>query len=244
MAGDQSKGWGLTQQPTDNQVREPDSLVLAPETACRQSSSNSGPLGLFGGRFDPVHWAHLRIAQTVADQLGLPEVRWIVTGDPVHKSAEASAQDRLAMVKLALDELADPRMQADDREIVAAVKTGKPSYTVNTVAAIKAEQPGRTLIWILGEDQLQKFQTWHRWEWLAKNMSLAVCARPEAFSAASLERIQDLGGLIYWIKSQPNCVSSTQIRKALFDQNLPNNTLPDSVKKYIFEHNLYQTSAK
>lgn len=226
-------------EPTSNRISEPESFALAPETRGKQSNSNSGPLGLFGGRFDPVHRAHLRVALAVADQLGLHEIRWIVTGDPVHKSAVAPAQHRLAMVNLALGELDDPRMQADDREIIAAAKTGKPSYTADTVAAIQAEQPGRTLIWILGEDQLQDFQTWSRWEWLVKNVELAVCARPEAQSSDSVRRIKKLGGVIHWIQLQSDPVSSTWIRAEIQSSSLAEGVLPQSVKKYIQEKGLY-----
>ena len=106
-------------------------------------------LGLFGGRFDPVHRAHIAIAQAVADNLGLDEVRWIVTGAPAHKPAIASAEDRLQMTRLALHELGDPRMVVDDREIIAA-KNGGSNYTADTIQTLHRECPGRKLIWILG----------------------------------------------------------------------------------------------
>ena len=206
----------------------------------KQSSSHSGPLGLFGGRFDPVHRAHLRVAQAVADQLGLPKVRWIVTGDPVHKSTVASATHRLAMVQLALGELNDHRMQADEREIFAAEKTGNPSYTADTVAAIQAEQPGRRLIWILGEDQLRDFQTWSRWEWLVRNVELAVCARPEAQSDKTAKQIIAAGGAIHWVHSEADSVSSTQIRALAHAKRPLTGLIPESVADYIVHHQLYQ----
>lgn len=230
----------MTQPTIPSRIAEPASSALAPEARGRQSDSNPGPLGLFGGRFDPVHRAHLRVAQAVANQLGLNEVRWIVTGDPVHKTAVASAQDRLAMVRLALGELADPRMQADDREIIAAGKTGKPSYTADTVAAIQAEQPGRRLIWILGEDQLQDFQTWSRWEWLVKNAELAVCARPQTRSGETARRIQAAGAVIHWIRFTQDPVSSTSIRDAVHQQHSIQDWVPRSVIGYIQSQNLYR----
>lgn len=213
---------------------------MASETRGKPSNSNAGPLGLFGGRFDPVHRAHLRVAQAVADQLGLNEVRWIVTGDPVHKLAIASAEHRLAMVKLALAELTDPRMQADDREIILAKKTGKPSYTADTVAAIQAEQPGRRLVWILGEDQLQDFQTWSRWEWLVKNAELAVCARPQARSGETARQIQAESGVIHWISFTQDTVSSTAIRNAVREQHPIQDWVPKTVIGYIQNENLYR----
>lgn len=226
-------------EPIPNRIREPASSALAPETRGTQSNSKSGPLGLFGGRFDPVHRAHLHIAQAVADQLGLSEIRWIVTGDPVHKSAVASAQDRLAMVRLALNELGDPRMQVDEREIITAAKTGKPSFSADTVAAFQEEQPGCKLVWILGEDQLQDFQTWSRWEWLIINVELAVCARPKVQGYGSEQKIKKLGGIIHRIKVAEDSVSSTQIRSEIQAGNLTEGVLPQAVEKYIRDKKLY-----
>ncbi len=97
---------------------------------------DSKALGLFGGRFDPVHRAHIRIATAVADSLGLKEVRWIVTGDPEHKPVIASPKHRLAMTRLALKGLNDARMCVDDREIIAAAKGGS-NYTADTVTGLK-----------------------------------------------------------------------------------------------------------
>ncbi|MGA0978019.1 MAG: nicotinate-nicotinamide nucleotide adenylyltransferase, partial [Burkholderiaceae bacterium] len=73
-------------------------------------ANNQTALGLFGGRFDPVHRMHLRLAVAAADQLELPRVHWLVTGQPVHKPAEASSEDRLEMTRLALNWLSDERM--------------------------------------------------------------------------------------------------------------------------------------
>ena len=144
------------------------------------------------------------------------------------------------MVKLALGELADTRMQADDREIVTAEKTGKPSYTADTVSAIQAEQPGRRLVWILGEDQLQDFQTWSRWEWLVKNVELAVCARPDAESDETTKQIIAAGGAIHWVHSEADSVSSTQIRALAHAKRPLTGLIPESVADYIVHHQLYQ----
>jgi nicotinate-nucleotide adenylyltransferase len=204
----------------------------------RVTNPSLAPLGLFGGRFDPVHRAHIAIAQAVADQLSLQEIRWIVTGDPVHKPASADAADRLAMVKLALAELGDARMQWDDREIIAAQR-GQANYTADTLQSLQQEFPDRRFIWILGEDQLQDFQTWRRWEWLIQQMELAVCARPSANSFHVVQAIQSQGGTIHWIAVRPDAVSSTQIREKIRAQSLPQGLIPQSVADYIATHQLY-----
>ena len=199
----------------------------------------SRPLGLFGGRFDPVHRAHIAIAQAVADELNLSEVRWIVTGAPAHKPAFASAEDRLQMTRLALHELSDPRMVADDREVIAA-KNGGSNYTADTVLSLQLEYPGRKLIWILGEDQLQNFMTWSRWQWLIHQVDLAVCARPGAEGFEVSKTINEVGGKIHWVPLALDTVSSTAIRTAVRAGLLDSNTVPKGVYRYITAKRLYR----
>jgi nicotinate-nucleotide adenylyltransferase len=197
------------------------------------------PLGLFGGRFDPVHRAHIAIAQAVADKLNLDEVRWIVTGDPAHKPAVASAEDRLQMSRLALRDLADPRMVADDREIIAA-KHGGSNYTADTVLSFQQDYPGSKLIWILGEDQLQNFLTWSRWQWLIHQVDLAVCARPNTISKSVSEVLLNEGAEITWVQVAPDEVSSTSIRDRIRLGSAVDGLLPRSVIEYISASGLYR----
>ncbi len=199
----------------------------------------SRPVGLFGGRFDPVHRAHIAIAQAVADNLNLDEVRWIVTGDPAHKPAIASAEDRLTMTKLALHELGDPRMVADDREIITA-KNGSSNYTADTVLSLQQDYPGRKLIWILGEDQLQNFLTWSRWQWLIHQVDLAVCARPNTISRSVSEVLFSEGAEITWIQVAPDAVSSTSIRESVRLGTALDGLLPRSVIDYISATGIYR----
>ena len=195
-------------------------------------------LGLFGGRFDPVHRAHIAIAQAVADNLGLDEVRWIVTGAPAHKPAIASAEDRLQMTRLALHELGDPRMVADNREIIA-VKNGGSNYTADTILTLQRECPGRKLIWILGEDQLQNFLTWSRWQWLIHQIDLAVCARPNTISKSVSEVLLNEGAEITWVPVAPDEVSSTSIRDRIRLGSALDGLLPRSVIEYRSASGLY-----
>ncbi len=206
-------------------------------------------LGLFGGRFDPVHRAHMAMAQAAADQLGLSEVRWLVTAAPVHKPAVASAAQRLEMVRWALEGLEDTRMVADDREITLA-QGGNANPTWVTIESIQRDFPGRPLVWIMGEDQLQAFTTWHRWEWLLQNMALAVCARPrggtETGGATSNSASQQAtlthapaGARILPVTFAANAVSSSQVREAI-RRGLPiDGLVPKAVAKFLSTHPVY-----
>jgi nicotinate-nucleotide adenylyltransferase len=202
-------------------------------------------LGLFGGRFDPVHRAHVAMAQAAADQLGLSEVRWLVTAAPVHKPAVASPEQRLEMVRLALEGLEDTRMVADDREITLA-QGGNANPTWVTIESIQRDFPGRPLVWIMGEDQLQAFTTWHRWEWLLENMSLAVCARPQAGAATSSCANQQAtlaaappGARILPVAFDADVVSSSQVREAT-QSGLPiDGLVPQAVANFLSTHPVY-----
>ncbi|MEN9765300.1 MAG: nicotinate (nicotinamide) nucleotide adenylyltransferase [Pseudomonadota bacterium] len=195
-------------------------------------------LGLFGGRFDPVHRAHVAMAQAAADQLGLEEVRWLVTGQPVHKVASASADHRLAMTRLVLEALQDPRMVLDDREVVAA-RQGKESASFVTVASFQAEYPGRPLVWILGEDQLASFTQWRQWQWLAQSLSLAVCRRPGATGTSAEQALIAAGAKLYPIVLPPDAVSSTDIRQRVHDGRPLGETVSPAVARYIHDHQIY-----
>src|SRR5688572_7178829 len=98
------------------------------------------PIGIFGGTFDPIHYGHLRTAFELLQALRLTEVRFMPAGNPPHREAPvASADLRLAMVKAATER--QPGFDVDDREI----RREGPSYSVDTLAALRAEHPTRSL---------------------------------------------------------------------------------------------------
>jgi nicotinate-nucleotide adenylyltransferase len=117
-------------------------------------------LGVFGGTFDPIHVAHLAVAEQAAEALGLERVLFIPAGEPPHKRAMAisSAEDRLAMVELAIE--GNPRFAADRSEI----DRPGPSYTVDTLEVLTAsrEAAGITadLILILSAEAFLGLMTW------------------------------------------------------------------------------------
>ena len=130
-------------------------------------------LGLLGGTFDPIHCAHLELAHEVKDALALSAVHLVPVGDPPHRRAPvASATDRLAMLTLAV--AAYPGLVVDDREVR---RQGK-SYTVLTLAEMRAEAPARPLALLLGADQFLALPTWHRWREVFGFAHLVVVARP------------------------------------------------------------------
>jgi len=226
-------------------------------------------IGIFGGRFDPVHRAHIAMAKAAADQLQLEEVLWVVSANAVHKSIVASAEHRLEMVRLALEELGDLRMTIDAREIHAAER-GENNPSFKTLQSLQEERPNQEWVWILGEDQLQAFTSWQRWEWLTQNMALAVCKRPggnhttgftsdrpdqpnRADESPGVSPTEDTTGLgvppelvlvgaqVIPINLQADAVSSSQVR-ANISVGLPIQTLvPQTVANYLAAHKVYES---
>ena len=103
-------------------------------------------IGLFGGVFDPVHRAHIKMAKMAADQLRLDSVIWIPSGNPVHKEIETPAKHRLYMLQIALKNLNDERMVIDHREL--SNSRSKPSYTCDTIKSLMEDFPKKRFFWI------------------------------------------------------------------------------------------------
>ena len=195
-------------------------------------------IGLFGGRFDPVHRAHITMARAAADALHLPEVRWIVSGKAEHKAEYVQAEHRFEMVRIAIDSMNDPRMLADDREILA-MRQRTSNFTADTLLQLQREFPDQRFVWIMGEDQLQGFTTWSRWQWLATQLEFAVCARPASYGQPMAQQLITLGAKIHWVKVAPDTISSSEIRDLLKQKRVLSDQLPAAVADYIALHHLY-----
>jgi nicotinate-nucleotide adenylyltransferase len=109
-----------------------------------------------GGTFDPIHNAHLRAANEVAQLLALDEVLLVPAGRPYHRDERtvSTADDRYAMTEIATRE--NPRLSVSRTEIV---RPG-PSYTVDTVRQLRASEPGVELFLIVGADALAQIHLW------------------------------------------------------------------------------------
>ena len=202
-------------------------------------------IGLLGGRFDPVHRAHLAMATAAANQLKLDEVRWIVTGKPVHKKTFASAQHRLRMVSLALKDLSDDRMKLDDIEVLASLK-GQLNPTHKTIKSLIINHPETRFIWILGEDQLLNFKTWQNWEWIIENIEIGACLRPHILNdvknstlEAQINFFEKKNKNLVWINMLPDECSSTKIRKFISKGQPTVDLITSSVREHILKNKLY-----
>lgn len=186
-------------------------------------------IGLFGGSFDPVHNAHLALAQSALHRLALDELRWIPAGRPWQKTRQlAAAAHREAMVALAIE--GEPRFVLDRIEL----DRPGPSYTLDTVRALQTAQPGAQWFLIIGQDQQAGLPTWHGVSELLRLVTLAVAQRPGA------PRVATAAGAVRTVELPPMKLSSTEVR-ARCAAGLPiDQMVPEKVARYIDRHGLYR----
>ncbi len=132
-----------------------------------------GPMGIFGGTFDPVHHGHLRTAIEMREALRMAEVRFLPAGNPPHREhTQATAETRLALVRAAVAD--EPGFSVDDRE----TRRGGLSYSVDTLAELRAEFPQRSICLMLGMDAFLGLPNWHRWREILELAHVVVAHRP------------------------------------------------------------------
>ena len=196
---------------------------------------------MFGGSFDPPHNAHVALARAALDALELDELRIVPTGHAWHKSRELTQPGhRLAMARLAFGSL--PGVVVDARETERA----GPTYTVDTLEGLQAENPQAQLYLIMGSDQFAAFRSWHRWQAV---MSIAIiCIATRALfmrAAAGFDAFLGLGGRFCEIAMPELAVSATEVRR-LAAQTADSHSstiadmVPPAVAGYIARHRLYR----
>lgn len=207
-------------------------------------------VGVLGGTFDPIHIGHLRSALEVAEVLALDELRLMPNARPPHRDTpQVSAQDRLAMVRCAVESV--PTLSVDARELARET----PSYTIETLELMRAEMAAsEQLFLLLGWDAFCGLPSWHRWEELLQHCHILVLQRPDAdveppdalrnlLAARSVSDPQALigpAGHIAFVWQTPLAVSATQIRQLLASGKSVRFLVPDAVLAYIDAHNLYR----
>jgi nicotinate-nucleotide adenylyltransferase len=194
-------------------------------------------IGVFGGAFDPPHRGHVALAQAAVAQLGLAQLRVVPTGQPLHKRRTlTAAQHRLAMCELAFADVPQSRVDAQE------IERSGPSFTVDTLEALKREHPGAQLCLLIGQDQAQTLQHWHRAGDLARLAIIYVAARPESVGPnAAIDPIQIQKFALQWLHMPAMAQSATDIRHRVAHQQSIETLVTEPVARYIAHHHLYQT---
>jgi len=202
----------------------------------RGDSAETKRIGLFGGSFDPVHNAHLALAQVALDQLRLDELRWIPAGQPWQKDrAITPAADREAMVALAIPH--EPRFKLERSEL----QRGGPSYTLDTVRELQAADARTTAQWflIIGQDQYARIHTWHGWEELLQRVTLAVASR-EGQAPKPSDEAASVAHSVVALALPRTDIAATEIRQRIAEGRGFTGMVPDAVERYIDQHHLYR----
>ncbi|UCG17217.1 MAG: nicotinate (nicotinamide) nucleotide adenylyltransferase [Phycisphaerales bacterium] len=198
---------------------------------------------LFGGSFDPVHFGHLIIARSVAEQLELDRVILLPAVTPPHKDAAdlTAPAHREAMVRLAIE--GEPGFDVSDYDLT---RTG-PAYTVQTVAHFRRQFGlGAALCWIIGGDSLAELHTWYNVRDLADQCRIVTAVRP-GWEKPDLDPLRALLGAVRMDKLESDIlptpridISSTEIRSRVRAGRSIRFLVPEAVRDYIAGHGLYR----
>lgn len=216
-------------------------------------------LGIFGGSFNPIHLAHLRIAEEARERCKLEQVLFLPAAQPPHKLLTTefpSFADRLAMVQAAISD--NPAFVASDLE---AQRSGK-SYSVQTLELLRDLYPGRELYFIIGMDSFRDLPTWWEYRRIFALTHLVVLRRPGVaedelrellpvairaefcYDSVAKTLLHRSGTRVIPLEETYLDISSTGIRALLAAGRSVRYLLPSSVADYIDQHSLYRGSER
>ena len=208
-----------------------------------------GPIGIFGGTFDPIHYGHLRTALELLQRLSLAQVLFVPSArQPLRDPSDAPVSTRLAMVRAAVRE--EPRFAVDTREL----ERPEPSYTVDTLESLRGDHGQRSLCLLLGMDAFLSLPRWRRWEDLSGLANIVVAHRPgwqppgqgplaDLLGRCGADSPTDLhehrAGRVLVTPVTQIDVSASQIRAFIASGDDPRYLVPDSVRDIIVETECY-----
>jgi len=196
-------------------------------------------LGILGGTFDPIHHAHLVLAEEVRHQLGLDLVLFMPAGNPPHKPGRpvSTAHHRLRMLELAIAN--------KSYFVISGVDLDRPgpSYTVEALRLLRREWgPTPILFFVEGADSLAEILSWYHPERLIDLAEIAVVDRPgiQVDVAGLEERLPGLSARLHWVRMPLLEISASDIRARVRDGRPISYLVPPAVEAYIQEHGLYR----
>jgi nicotinate-nucleotide adenylyltransferase len=198
-------------------------------------------IGILGGTFNPPHVGHVACARAAAEQLGLDGVWLMPVAEPPHKRAEhdPGAEHRLALCRLAADE--DDRLSASALEI----ERGGPSYTVDTLAALRADRPDDELTFVAGGDMAMSLPEWREPARVLELATFAVAEREAIRREQVAARLGALPGAerIVFFDMPRVDVSSSLVRERVAAGEPVDDLVPAGVARYIDQRGLYRRAA-
>ncbi|WEV61171.1 nicotinate-nucleotide adenylyltransferase [Streptococcaceae bacterium ESL0729] len=190
-------------------------------------------VGILGGNFNPVHNAHLFMADQVKNSLGLAEVYLMPEANPPHidKKETIEANHRVKMLELALEGY--PQLGLELTE----VERGGISYSYETMKHLIKLNPQVDYFFIIGEDMVDYLPKWHKIDELIELVTFVAVRRssPKNNQIPSKENSYP----VVWVDLPYLDISSSYIREKISQGIRPNFILPENVLKYIEKNELY-----
>jgi len=200
-------------------------------------------IGIVGGSFNPIHIAHLIIADRFVEQMQLDTCMFVPANQSPFKVGQgpndATPQDRLTMVRRAVEQNA--MFSVSDAEL----SRGGVSYTIDTLRLLRAQYPAAEIFLLIGSDQAIEFVRWREWEQIVREAQLCIVRRPflltNEIEARTTELLTVDGRTPVWISAPLLEISSTEIRQRVAAGKTINYLTVKAVRDYIDLHGLYRT---
>ncbi len=198
------------------------------ELETEKKDSNRKQVGILGGNFNPVHNAHLVVADQVRQQLGLDQVLLMPEFKPPHVDHKETIdeQHRLRMLELAIQETEGLAI-----EEIELTRQGI-SYTYDTMKLLIEKNPDVDYYFIIGADMVDYLPKWHRIDELIHMVQFVGVQRPKYKAGTSYP--------VIWVDVPLLDISSSMIRDFIQNDRQPNHLLPKAVLDYINKEGLYQ----
>lgn len=194
-------------------------------------------VGLFGGTFDPIHKAHIKIGKEVLKKMELDCIVYLPAGNPPHKEqGGATAFERYDMVKEAIDGIEN--FYVSDFEI----KKKEPCYSVETIRHFINSYKNDEFVFIIGEDSLDYIDKWYKAEELLKLCPFVAVGRGgfESDVEKKIEYLRaEFGAEIFFVEIEEMDIASSKIRELIKEGKDVLKFLPKKVLDYISKNKLY-----
>lgn len=187
-------------------------------------------IGLYFGSFNPVHVAHLIIANHILNETDIQKIWFVVSPQNPFKSESGLLNEyhRLQLVRVAIEN--DNRMKASDIEF----SLPKPSYTTATLAYLKEKNPEHDFCIIMGSDSFQNLHKWKNYEVITKDYEVYVYLRP------GFEVTNTLHVKLHIVDAPLLQLSATQIRKYIKEGKSIRYLVPENVREEIEKGGYYK----
>ena len=194
-------------------------------------------IGVMGGSFNPIHIGHLVTADEARYSFDLDEVVFVPAGRPWQKEAVdiAPAEHRYMMCVIATSP--DPAFRVSRIEI----DREGPTYTLDTLRALKDERPANELFFITGADAILQILTWRDPEAVLREARFIAATRP-GYDLDRLEKElpQGLEDRVSVMEIPALAISSTDVRRRAREGRPIRYLVPAGVPEYIEKNGLYR----